>query len=121
MKKRNKMNRDTVLENEIPRLESTEQGTEEEQRTSTSNTVSCDATRSKPKESPVTDVYRHERKVQCCKKSHTVGTWNVRSMNQRKLKVVKHEMDRLNIDIVGTSELKWTETGHFQSDKYRVF
>ena len=42
-------------------------------------------------------------------------------MNQRKLEVVKHEIDRLNIDILGISELKWTGIGHFQSDKYRVF
>ena len=42
-------------------------------------------------------------------------------MNQGKLEMVNHEMDRLNIDIVGISELKWTGIGHFQSDEYRVF
>ena len=42
-------------------------------------------------------------------------------MNHGKLEVVKHEMDRLNINILGISELKWTGTGHLQSDEYRVF
>ena len=45
-----------------------------------------------------------------------IGTWNVRSMNQGKLEVVKQEMARVNIDILGLSELKWTEMGKFNSD-----
>ena len=45
-------------------------------------------------------------KVQCCKQQYCIGTWNVRSMNQGKLEVVKHEMARVNIDILGISELK---------------
>ena len=45
-------------------------------------------------------------KVQCCKEQYCIGTWNVRSMNQRKLEVVKQEMARVNIDILGISELK---------------
>ena len=44
------------------------------------------------------------------------GTWNVRSMNQGKLKVVKQEMARVNVDILGISELKWTGMGEFNSD-----
>ena len=47
-------------------------------------------------------------KVQCCKEQYYIGTWNVRSMNQGKLEVVKQEMARVNIDILGISELKWT-------------
>jgi len=47
-------------------------------------------------------------KVQCCKEQHCIGTWNVRYMNQGKLEVVKQEMARVNIDILGISELKWT-------------
>ena len=42
-----------------------------------------------------------------------MGTWNVRSMNQGKLEVVKQEIGRLNIDILGISELKWTGMGTF--------
>ena len=47
-------------------------------------------------------------KVQCCKEEYCIGTWNVRSLNQGKLKVVKQEMARVNIDILGISKLKWT-------------
>ena len=45
-----------------------------------------------------------------------MGTWNIRSMNQGKLEVVKQEMARMNIDILGISELKWTGMGEFNSD-----
>ena len=47
-------------------------------------------------------------KVQCCKEQYCIGTWNVRSMNQGKLEVVKQEMTRVNVNILGISELKWT-------------
>ena len=49
------------------------------------------------------------RKVQCCKEQYCIGTWNVRSMNQGKLEVVKQEMAKVNIEILGISELKWTK------------
>ena len=53
------------------------------------------------------DVTGGESEVQCCKEQCCIGTWNVRSMNQGKLDVVKWEMARLNIDILlGISELK---------------
>ena len=48
------------------------------------------------------------RKIQCCKEQYCIGTWNVRSMNQGKLEVVKQEMASVNVDILGISELKWT-------------
>ena len=60
-------------------------------------------------------------KVQCCKEQHCIGTWNVRSMNQGKLKVVKQEMARVNIDILGISELKWTGMGEFNSDDHYIY
>ena len=56
------------------------------------------------------DVIGDGSKVLCCKEQYHIGTWNVRSMNQDQLKVVKQEMARLNIDILGISELKWTGT-----------
>ena len=52
-------------------------------------------------------------KVQCCKEQYCIGTWNVKSMNQGKLEVVKQEMARMNVDILGISELKWTGMGEF--------
>ena len=60
------------------------------------------------KQHPVVDVTGDGSKVQYCKELYCIGTWNVRSMNQRKLKVVKQEMARGIIDILGISELKWT-------------
>ena len=62
----------------------------------------------KQKEHPTVDVTGDGSKVQYCKELYCIGTWNVRSMNQRKLKVVKQEMARGIIDILGISELKWT-------------
>ena len=50
-----------------------------------------------------------------------MGTWNVRSMNQGKLEVVKQEMARLNVDILGISELKWTGMGEFNSDDHYIY
>ena len=46
-------------------------------------------------------------KVQCCEEYYCIGTWNVKSINRDKLEVVKQEMARVNIDILGISELKW--------------
>ena len=51
-------------------------------------------------------------KVQCCKEQYCIGTWNVRFMNQGKLEVVKQEMARVNIDILGIRELRWTGMVH---------
>ena len=50
-----------------------------------------------------------------------MGTWNVRAMNQGKLEVVKQEMARVNVDILGISELKWTGMGEFKSDDHYIY
>ena len=60
-------------------------------------------------------------KAQCWKEKYSIGTWNVRSMNQSKLEVVKQEMVRVNVNILGISELKWTEMGEFNSDDYYIY
>ena len=62
-----------------------------------------------------------ESKVQCCKEQYCIGTWNVRSMNQGKLEVVKQEMARVNVDVLGISELKWTGMGEFKSDDHYIY
>ena len=62
----------------------------------------------KQKQHPVVDVTGDGSKVQHCKEQYCIGTWNVRSMNQGKLEVIKQELARVNIDILGISELKWT-------------
>ena len=60
-------------------------------------------------------------KVQCCKEQYCIGTWNVRSMNQGKLDVVKQEMARVNINILGISKLRWTRMGKFNSDDHYIY
>ena len=60
-------------------------------------------------------------KVRCYKEQYCIGTWNVRSMNQGKLEVVKQETARVNVDILGISELKWTGMGEFNSDDYYIY
>ena len=60
-------------------------------------------------------------KVRCCKEQYCIETWNVRSMNQGKLEVVKQEMARVNVDILGISELKWTRMGEFNSDDHYIY
>ena len=63
----------------------------------------------KQKQCPVVDVTGDRGKVRCCKEQYCTGTWNVRSMNQGKLEVVKQEMTRVNVDILGISELDGLE------------
>ena len=59
--------------------------------------------------------------VRCCKEQYCIGTWNIRSMKQGKLEVVKQEMARVNIDILGISELKWTGMGEFNLDNHYMY
>ncbi|CAF3805374.1 unnamed protein product [Rotaria socialis] len=109
------------LEDETLRSESTEHMTGEEPRSSTISTVNNDAIEPKPKGSSIAEHYRYKRKGQSFLKTHQIRTWNVRSMNQGKLEIVKSEMDRMKIDILGISELKWTGNGHFTSGNYEVY
>ena len=67
------------------------------------------------------DVTGEKSKVRCYKEQYCIGTWNVRSMNQGKLEVVTQEMARVNIDILGISELKWTGMGEFNSDDHYIY
>ena len=75
----------------------------------------------KQKQHPVVDVTGDRSKVRCCKEQYCIGTWNVRSMNQGKLEVVKQEMPRVNTDILGVSELKRTGMVEFNSDDHYVY
>ena len=67
------------------------------------------------------DVIGDRSKVQCCKEQYCIGTWNVRSVNQGKLEVVKQKIARVNINILGNSELKWTGMGEFNSDDHYIY
>ena len=67
------------------------------------------------------DVTRDGSKAQCCKEQYCIGIWNVRSRKQGKLEVVKQEMARVNINILGISELKRTGMGEFNSDDNYIY
>ena len=96
--------------NELPRSVGAQYATEDQLR---NNSRKNEETEPKQKQHPVVDVTGDGSKVQCCKEQYCIGTWNVRSMNQGKLEVDKQEMARVNIDILGISELKLTEMGDF--------
>ena len=75
----------------------------------------------KQKEYPAVDVSGDRNKVQCSKEQYCIGTWNIRSMSQDKSEVVKQEMARVNVNILGISELKWTGMGEFNSDDHYIY
>ena len=75
----------------------------------------------KQKQNQVVDVTGDRSKVRCCKEQYCIETWNVRSMNQDKLEVVKQEMARMNINILGINELKWIGMGEFNSDDHYIY
>ena len=75
----------------------------------------------KQKQYLVVDVTGDRSKVQCCKEQYFTGTWNVRSMNQDKLEVLKQETARVNVEFLWISELKWTEMGEFNSDDHYMY
>ena len=67
------------------------------------------------------DLTGDGNKVRSCKEQYCIGTWNVRSINQGKLEVVKQEMARVNVDILRISELKWTAMGEFSSEDHYIY
>ena len=75
----------------------------------------------KQKQHPVVDVTNDGSKVQFCKEQYCKGTWNVRSMNQGKLEMVKQEWARVKINILGINELTWTGMGEFNSDDHYIY
>ena len=75
----------------------------------------------KQKQYLVVDGTGDRSKVWCCKEQYYIGTWNVRSTNQGKLEVVKQEMARVKVDILGISKLKWTGMGEFNSDDHYIY
>ena len=113
-----KRQKDGTLKDEIPRLEGAQYATRDQWR---NNSRKNERMEPKQKQHPAMDVTGDRSKVQCCKEQYCIGTWNVRSMNQGKLEVVKQEMARVNVDILGISELKWTGMGEFNSDDHYIY
>ena len=108
-----KRQKDKTLKDELPRPIGAQHATGEEWR---NNSRKNEETVAKWKQYPLVDVIGDGSKVWYCKEQYCIGTWNVRSMNQGKLEVVKQEMARVNINILGISEIKWTGMGEFNSD-----
>ena len=75
----------------------------------------------KKKQYPAVEVTGDRSKVQCCKEQYCRGTWNVKSVNQGKLEVVKQEMARVKVDNIGISEIKWTGMDKFNSDDHYIY
>ena len=85
------------------------------------NSRKNEKTEPKQKQHPVGDETQNGSKVRCCNEKYCIETWNVRFMNQGKLEVVKQEMARVNINILGVSERKWTGMGEFNSDDHYIY
>ena len=75
----------------------------------------------KQQQYPVVDVTGDRSKVRCCKEQYCIGTWNIRSMKQGKLEVIKQETARVNIHILGINEIRWTEMGELNSDDHYIY
>ena len=96
-----KKQKDRILKDEIPRLVGAQYATGDQWR---NNSRKNEGIEPKQKQYPFVDVNGDRSKVQCCKEQYCIGTWNVRSMNQSKLEVVKQELARVKVDILGISE-----------------
>ena len=112
-----KRQKDRTLKDELSRSVDAQYATGEEWR---NNSRKKEKMEPKQKQYPVVDMTSDGNKVQYCKQQYCTGTWNVRSMNQGELEVIKQEMARVNIDILGFSELKWTGMGEFNSDDHYI-
>ena len=98
---RMKRQNDRILKEELPRSVGAQYATGDHWR---NNSRKNEGMEPKQKQYPAVDVTADRSKVQCCKEQYCIGTWNVRSMNQSKLEVVKQEMARVNVDILGINE-----------------
>ena len=113
-----KKQKDRTLKDELPRSVVAQYATGDQWR---SNPSKNEETEPRQKQHPVVDVTGDGSKVRCYKEQYCIGTWNVRSMSQGKLEVVKQEMARVNIDFLGISKLKWIGMGEFNSDDNYIY
>ena len=110
--------KDRILKEELPRSVGAQYATGDQWR---NNFRKNEGMEPKQKQHPVVHGTGDRSKVWCCKEQYCIGTWNVRSMNQDKLEVVKQEMARVSIDILGISELRWTGMSEFNSDDHYIY
>ena len=107
-----KRQNDRILKEELLRSVGAQYVTGDQWR---NNSRKNEGMKTKQKQYPVVDVTGEGSKVRCCKEPYRTGTWHIRSTNQWKLEVVKQEMERVNVDILGISKLKWTGMSEFNS------
>ena len=110
-----KRQKDRTLKDELPRSVGAQYATADQWR---NNSRKNEETEPKEKQHLLVDVTGDGNKVRCCKEQYCIGTWNVRPMNQGKYEVVKQEIARVNVDILGISKLKWTGMGECNSDGF---
>ena len=113
-----KRQNDRIQKGELPGLVGAQYATGDQWR---NNSRKNEEMESKQKQHPAVDVTGDRSKVRCCNEQYCIGTGNVMSMNQGKLEVVKQEMTRVNVDILGISKLKWTGMGEFNSDDHYIY
>ena len=113
-----KRQNDRIPKEELPRSVGAQYATEDQWR---NNSRKKEGMEPNQKQYPVVDVTGDRSKVRCYKEQYCIGTWNVRSMNQSKLEVVKQEMARVNVGILGISKLKWTGMGESNSDDHYIY
>ena len=113
-----KRQKDRILKGELPRSAGAQYATGDQWR---NNSRKNEEMEPKQKQHPGVDVPGDGSKVQCCKEQYYIGTWNVRPMNQGKLEAVRQEIARVNVDILGISELRWTAVGEFNSDDHHIY
>ena len=113
-----KRQKDRTLKDELPRSVGTQYHTGDQWR---NNSRKNEGMEPKQKQHPVVDGTGDRSKVRCYKEQYCIGTWNVKSMNQGKLEVVKQEMTRVYINILGISKLRWTVMGEFNSDDHYIY
>ena len=113
-----KRQNNSLLKEELPRSLGAQPATGDQWRNSSRKNEGMEP---KQKQYPAVDVTGDRSNIRCCKEQHCIGTWNVRSMNQGKLEVVKQETARVNVDILGIRELKWTGMGEFNSDDHYIY
>ena len=113
-----KRQKDRTLKDEYPRSVSAQYATGNQWR---NNSRKNEGMEPKHNQHPAVNGTGERSKVRCYKDQYCIGTWNGRSMSQGKLEVVKQEMARVNVDILGISELKWTGMGEFKSDDHYIY
>jgi len=110
--------KDMALKDELPRIVRTQYAAGDEW---SNNSRKNEEKQPKRKKHPAVEMTGDGSKVRYCKEQHCKGTWNIWPMIQGKLEVVKQEMERVNIDILGISELKWTGMGESNSDDHYIY